>query len=150
MFFAGDICKYQLNEIFAASVFFNTSIEAQYRALWLLTASKNFLAIYLLFLSNLLNTCLAWDLILMIKYPFKVKEKRLTRYLCFSIGMSALICFAWITTIDYREMPPSNFKWPMPNMIVVYVSVAILLSYFLIALYSVTYAIKSLCRSTIS
>jgi hypothetical protein len=104
MFFAGDICKYRLNEIFAATVFFSTSLEAQYRAAWLLIASKNFFAIYLMFLSNLLNTCLATDLIIMIKHPFKVKEKRLTMYLWFSFGLSALICIAWVLTFDYRPL----------------------------------------------
>jgi hypothetical protein len=147
---ANDICKLSLYKVFAATVYFSTDPYAQYRATWILIAAKNFAIVFLMLLSNMLNTCLAVDLILMIKHPFKVKEKRFSLYIWFSVCASVLICAAWVLTFDYRFLKTYNELWPVPSFYVAIFTTVVMGAYFVIAIVSVIYAIKQLCRPGIS
>ena len=125
------------------TVLFSSNIEEQYRALWLLEASKNFFAMFLMFTTVMLNTCLAIDLILMIKHPFKAKEKRVTNYVVASITLSFVLVLAWTWTLEYQP----NTKWgiwPMPCKTVEFSAYAILLIFLVTSFASIVYAIRKL------
>jgi hypothetical protein len=96
------VCSFHLNEFFAASVMFSSTIEDQYRALWILQASKNIIAVFLSLLLFLLNMCLAIDLIWMIRYPFVSKAKNIPLFLLFSFSVAIVLTERWYNTIHYK------------------------------------------------
>ena len=146
---AYNVCDYRLYELFARTVLFSSTIESQYRALWILQASKNFIAIFLSLLTFLLNTCLAVDLILMLRYPFASKQKNIPIYLAFSLGIAILLSVIWVLTIHYKHFENRN-TWAVPNKYVSLCVMAVLASYFISSFASILYAMKHFCQSGIS
>jgi hypothetical protein len=146
---AGNVCTWNLYEFFAATVFFSEQPQAQYRALWILQATKNYFAILCMFTTIMLNTCLAVDLILMIKHPFKIKEKRTQVYIALSFAVAFLMTTAWAATLNYYPDPKWG-TWPLPNRVVIVCAYVILVSYLLLAFTSIFYAFTKLCRAGIS
>lgn len=61
-------------------------------------AAVNTYSLLFLFLTINLNTCLAVDLVLMIKHPFSRKDDRLSVYLIVSTTIAALLAIANIST----------------------------------------------------
>ena len=122
------------------------AIEVQYRALWILEVSLNFSAYFLAFLTILLNTCLAIDLVLMIRNPFKAKEVRVPFYLwgCIIVAFSLTASiFATVHRTD-RNIYLETGRIPM------YTTITMFASYFLINIMSVLYALKKICKPGIS
>ena len=94
----------------------------------------------------LLNTCLAVDLILMIKYPFKNKDHRVPVYLVVSICVSATVTISSVVSADYS--PKYDYFLPdLPNMLI---SIIILAANYIISYASIIYAFKKLCKPGIS
>lgn len=149
VFVASNVCSWHLYEIFAATVMFSSSSEAQLKALWIIQASKNAFVISLMFLTILLNTCLAVDLVLMIKHPFQVKEKRVSIYLAVSMAVTFFLIQAWYFTLEYE--PNAEFGlWPLPNIFVQIFALLIMVNYILISTASIIYALLKLCKPGIS
>ena len=61
------------------------------KAIMMMFKSVGFIEYFGLYLSIMLNICLLSDLILMIKYPFQDKDKRVKKYLFYSFGTSLLV-----------------------------------------------------------
>ena len=97
-------------------------------------------------MSVLLNMFLAIDLILMIKYPFKMKEKRVRAYLVVSAIISASYTAVYHKTISFNDnvnycvTGSINFVW-MGLMIAIYI---------IVSLVSIAYALKKMTKSWIS
>lgn len=140
------LCYFKQPQLFAMTVLFDNSIFAQTRSVWLLEVSINFLSLYAVFIMFLLNTCLAIDLILMLKYPFATKEKRTRLYLLFSLLIAAVPTLSWLLTAKKREESNTMF----PDTWILIFALAIILAYMIIAIVSVFYAAKKLCRPGIS
>ena len=90
-FFAQMACKLGLPKLFAYSMFQSGNIEQRclYVSQTLNLAGVS--EVFWLYMACALNTCLCFDLILMIKYPFAKKEKFMTWYLVVSTILSLLI-----------------------------------------------------------
>jgi hypothetical protein len=93
------ICDFNLHEFFAKTVLFSDTELSVYTALWLLNVYMNIFILFFVYVSVILNTCLAVDLVLMIKYPFKVKEKRLPRYFAVTLIISVVMTAAGMHTV---------------------------------------------------
>jgi hypothetical protein len=97
-------------------------------------------------MSVLLNACLAVDLILMIKFPFKNKDHRVPVYLAVSFVISASITISSAFSASYK--PKYNYFMPSEaNMIICLV---ILTANYLISYASIIYAFRKLCKPGIS
>lgn len=59
----------------------------------------NTFILFFVYVSVILNTCLAIDLVLMMKYPFKVKEKRLSPYFAATLIISVVMTAAGMHTV---------------------------------------------------
>jgi hypothetical protein len=68
--------------------------------LYTLLISSNIFIIWLLFAIVMLNICLGVDLILMIKYPFKIKDKRMPWYLATSFSIATFLVLATLFTLS--------------------------------------------------
>lgn len=68
------ICDWDLGKVYAETIMRDTSLKAKYEALQILYLSANIFGLFLLAATLMYNTFLGVDLILMIKYPFKVKD----------------------------------------------------------------------------
>ena len=102
-----------------------------------------------MFLTILLNTCLAIDLILMIKHPLQVKEKRVSIYIAVSVSMTLTSITARYFTISYH--PNAHFGlWPLPNILVQIFALCIMATYLVVSIASVIYALLKLCKPGIS
>jgi hypothetical protein len=108
-----SVCELHLYELFASTVMFSSTIEDQYRALWILQASKNILAVFLTLLIFLMNTCLAIDMIMMIRYPFSNKAKSIPVYLIYSFSIALGLTISAFCTLQYKEFSDGD-KWPVP------------------------------------
>jgi hypothetical protein len=73
----------------------------------------NIFSVWLLFATVMLNSCLACDLILMIKYPFKIKDKRMPWYIAISFFVATFLALAILFTLnnenDLGRLAPD--KW---------------------------------------
>lgn len=98
----------------------------------------NIFIMFFVYASVVLNTCLAIDLILMIKYPFKVKEKRLPRYFAATIVIAGGMAFWVLWTLQYR----TEYGAYLPNKTVSIVSILIFVIYLIASLASVIYAFR--------
>jgi len=143
-----NVCQYHLYEFFASTVLFSSTIEDHYRALWILQASKNFLAVFLSLLIFLMNMCLAIDFILMIQYPFANKAKNIPLYLIYSFSVALVLAVSWYFTLHYKRFDNGD-TWAVPNRFVSASVTAVIVSYFMIAIISVLYALKHLCKAGI-
>ena len=94
----------------------------------------------------LLNTCLCVDLILMLKYPFASKEKRMVLYMLFSIVGAAVPSLSLLFTAERRG--ESNTY--QPSSWALGLCVTIIVGYIVIAVASVIFAAKKLRRPGIS
>ena len=92
-----------------------------------------------LYLSLCLNICLMIDLVLMIKFPFNSKDKRMTRYIVVSMISAVLVSSFLVHSIV------ENFSI---NGFIVFVSGYCFL--IVIGIYSSTYAYKKLSKPGIS
>jgi hypothetical protein len=99
-----------------------------------------------MFFEFLLNTCLAIDLILMIKYPFKGKGGLINIYVAVSWLLASALTVSWYLTIEYR----GAHGWPLPDLWVCVFAAMIVGSFITVGLFSVVYASKMLCSSGIS
>jgi hypothetical protein len=138
------LCTNNLYKIFSKTVYFDMSLEKQFQSLSVLIVSENVLSLYAVFLMYLFNTCLAIDLILMLKYPFSPKEKRMTIYLYGSLVVGLLPTACIFLTVDYRQ---ENY---LPAVWALYVGLSFPVVYFLVAFASICYAVKKLKRPGIS
>jgi hypothetical protein len=91
-----DICSYGQQKLFARTVLFDSGPVAEYTSLYLLYNISNASDVFLLFVTILLNTFLALDLILMIRLPFKSKESLYTIYLTSSVLISATLSVSYM------------------------------------------------------
>lgn len=82
----------------------------------------------------------------MIKYPFAKKENRTPLYLWISIVISFVLATACFKSADYR---PDQAQI-LPSKPVMYCIYSILITYFFVSIYSIFYALKRLCKSSIS
>lgn len=98
----------------------------------------NIFIMFCVYASVVLNTCLAIDLILMIKYPFKVKEKRLPRYFAATIVIAGGMAFWVLWTVSYR----TEYGTYLPNKTVAIASVLLFVIYLIASLTSVIYAFR--------
>jgi hypothetical protein len=130
-------------------VLFSSTIEDQYRALWILQASKNFLAILVSLTSFLLNTCLAIDLILMLRYPFANKSKNIPTYVVVSISIALVLTVSWYFTLHYEKFPDGD-TWPVPSIVIRYSVLGVLVMFFTSSILSILYTLKHLCATGIS
>ena len=71
------ICTTGANKLFNYTVFFNSDDFTLARSTIILSYSSMFVAFLCVNLSIVLNTMLCLDLILMVRYPFAMKENRL-------------------------------------------------------------------------
>jgi hypothetical protein len=108
-----SVCELHLYELFASTVMFSSTVEDQYRALWILQASKNILTVFLTLLIFLMNTCLASDMIMMIRYPFSNKTKSIPVYLIFSFSIALGLTISAFFTLHFKEFSDGE-KWPVP------------------------------------
>jgi len=70
------------------------------RSIILLYVSSNFSSLFAVIFSILLNTCLAIDLILMLKHPFAIKEKRTIIYVIISFVIAFFTTLSWILSLQ--------------------------------------------------
>jgi uncharacterized protein YacL len=106
--------------------------------------SINFFSILLILLTIILNTCLAVDLILMIKHPFARKETRETKFLVGSFLLSFTLTWTIMLTTNNQHgylIPPRSVRALV---------MLVFATYFALSIASVVYAAKKLCRSSIS
>lgn len=108
--------------------------------------SLNFSAFLLAFMTILLNTCLAIDLILMIKHPFKVKGKRVPFYLWASISIALALTASIFMTV-YRN---TRLGYLVAGRIPMVCTLSLFACYFFVSIASVLYAVKKVCRPGIS
>lgn len=112
----------------------------------ILQLSTNIFGLFLLIASMMLNTFLGVDLILMIKYPFKVKDKRMPWYVMLSFLIAAFLALATLFTL-YKSEETSTWitkEWVYRLIMVV------LVIYVLASVFSILYALKKLWRAKIS
>lgn len=131
------VCDLRIPELFAASVLFDSSVAAQFQAFEILESAANVGTFSACLLSILLNTCLGIDLILMLKYPFAVKQKRTKIYLLASFAVATGIVLCWLTTFPGAHWVP-------------YLPLTVCCIYICTAVVSVFYAAKKLSRPGIS
>lgn len=94
----------------------------------------------------LLNTCLAVDLILMIKYPFKNKDQRVPVYLVVSFCVSATVTISSVVSANYLP----KYDYFLPDLTNMLISIIILAANYIISYASIIYAFKKLCKPGIS
>lgn len=144
-----QVCRWHIFEVFASTVLFDSSPARQLDAIWITGASKNFIATGLSYLSILLNTCLAFDLILMIKFPFVVKEKRVPIYLASSIIVAVFVTVNWFLSLDFQLFDDGNY-YPVPSITAALSCLLVDLTYIFGSLVSIVYAFFKLCKPGIS
>lgn len=149
VFASFKVCSWHIYELFTKTVLFSNEPARQLDAIWYTGASKNLIATSLSYLSILLNTCLAIDLILMIKYPFVVKEKRVPLYLVGSILIAVFVTVNWFLSLKFKAFPDGNM-YPVPSYFAAGCCLLIDLSYVFGSIASIVYAVFKLCRSGIS
>ena len=149
VFASFEACSWHVYQVFAQTVFFSTTLERQLDAIWITGASKNLIATSLSYLSILLNTCLAIDLILMIKYPFIVKEKRVPIYLVSSIIIAIFVTFNWYSSLRFKPFDDGNI-YPVPSYFAAGCCLLIDLLYIFSSIASIIYAFVKLCKPGIS
>jgi hypothetical protein len=140
------VCEWELYQLFAKTVLRSDAIEVQYRALWILKVSLNFSAYFLVFLTILLNTCLAIDLVLMIRNPFKAKEVRVPFYLWGCI----IVTFCLLASIFAKVHRTDRNIYLETGRIPMYTTISIVASCFLINIVTMIYALKKICKPGIS
>jgi len=145
-----NVCSDHLYEFFASTVMFSSDIEDQYRALWILQASKNIIAVFLTLLIFLMNMCLAIDLIWMIRYPFASKSKNIPLFLLFSFSVALVLTVLWYNTIQYQKVGKRDVLEPVPDNYIIVATTSVIVSYFTASVVSVLYALKHLCTGGIS
>lgn len=140
-FFGNEVCQFKLYELAAASIFFRW--KDPYYDFWaaiMLWSSAVFLAIFLLNAMLWLNICMAVDLIVMIKYPFRPKSVR--SYVIFSFVSSFIVAvlneYAFFNNFQDRYKLLS--LWLMLTTVV----------YLVTATASIIYASKKLIKPGIS
>jgi len=94
------VCEVGLPWLYAWTVYGTTTPEALYASILTLELSINVLCLYAIFLMFLLNTFLAVDLILMLKHPFAIKEKRMQIYLIVSFVVAAVPTICGYKTLN--------------------------------------------------
>ena len=97
------VCSWGLYKFFAKTVLKvdSTDTLGYWEALWTLIISMNIYSVWLLFATVMLNSCLACDLILMIKYPFKIKDKRMPWYIASSFSVATFLALATLFTVYF-------------------------------------------------
>jgi hypothetical protein len=141
-----NICAWKIYEFFSHYVYFRTDWFAYQRSLWVINVSANYFSVFLIFMSIMLNACLAVDLILMLKHPFKSKEARIPLYLVSSIAVTVFITTAWLMTV-YKSPVTSTI---VPAKWVLKCAILIIILQLLVSIYSVIYALWKLCKPGIS
>lgn len=81
-------CEWNLNVLFAYTVYFDSDIYYQARALCIQIISTIWLAVFATFMTVMLNMMLSIDLILTVRYPFKKKDDRNKIYVAISVLFS--------------------------------------------------------------
>ena len=94
----------------------------------------------------MLNTFLAVDLILMLKFPFKKKESRVPVYFAISLFICLTLTTSWITTLRKRE-DNGAIK---PAIWVMVFAILVIVTQYVISIYSIFFAAVKLCRPGIS
>ena len=94
----------------------------------------------------MLNTCLAIDLILMLKNPFKAKEIRMPFYLWGSCIIALMVTTSLFATAKRSD----RFGYLIAGWIPFIAMMTIFVSYFLIAIFSILYAFIKVCKPGIS
>ena len=97
-------------------------------------------------LSVLLNICLAIDLILMIRHPFKPKEMRMPLYVWVSVALTIAYTLAYWQTLSFNAV----LNGFLPSNLVLWSGALVFATFFIISFASIVYALKKLCRTGIS
>ena len=127
-------CKWNLNTLFAYTVYFDGDIYYQARGLFIQLIATIWLAVFATFSTVMLNMMLSIDLILTVRYPFKKKEGRNPIYLTISVVFSTLYTSGL------------GFSHNSDNMYIfsIYMGVVVLCLFFLVFVVSVVYTCKKL------
>ena len=96
------ICKFNLHQLFAQTIYYSVDPYYVYKATNILMCSCLFQATFCIQLGQLFNICLCVDLVLMVRYPFDSKDGRVNRYLIISI-LLALIPSIFISIDETEE-----------------------------------------------
>jgi len=145
-YYAGyNICKWNLPTLYMRTFLLEDSYQAEWRALQTLTATINFSNLTFFFATVLLNLMLSIDLILMIKYPFASKSKRVPLYLLISFTFALML--AIIASYGYGSY---TFDENTTDNALEFMICIIGLGYLGFAFTSMGYAFKKLCKPSIS
>ena len=97
-------------------------------------------------MSVLLNMFLAIDLMLMIRHPFKLKEKRVRWYVFVSLAMTVPTCIAYQKSLDFNKKK----SYCVPNEGVFTFMACLMGAYLLASFASIIYATKKMCKPWVS
>jgi len=146
VYYAGyHVCDWNLPNLYMKTVYEQQSVQLEWRAVETLQASLNFSNYFFLFSTVLLNLMLSIDLILMIRYPFASKSKRVPVYLTSSFSVAFLMAFMGVygtTNVLY----PDNKKYKAMQ----YIILTVVSLYIIIAVVSMFYAFQKLKKPCIS
>lgn len=127
-------CKWNMNELFAWTVYFQDDIYYKARALAIQIIATIWLAVFATFCTVLLNIMLSIDLILTVRYPFKKKEGRNKIYLAVSVIVSAF----YTSGIGFTHDGDNYYEFS------IYFGMITLCLFFVIFIVSIVYTCKKL------
>lgn len=133
-------CNMHLQDIFAATAYFDMSCEARKRALELLYDSTMIITAFCAWCSMLLQICLCFDLILTMSRPFANKEARMPIYIGASVLIGILQCI--FVPKAFRDMALLDFTK--------YNTLLIVLFCWIMAIASIIYGLCKLCKPSIA
>lgn len=127
-------CKWNLNVLFAWTVYFQTDIYYKARALMIQIISTVWLAVFATFMTIMLNMMLSIDLILTVRYPFKKKDGRNMIYLTISLIVAAV----YTSGLGFTHSGDTYYQFSIS------MGQAVLCLFFLIFLVSIVYTWRKL------
>ena len=136
------ICTFKLNKFFALTVFMSDDIYHQVRAVKIIEYASVYLAFFALNFVLMLNIMLCIDLILMVRYPFERKERRLIKYFGSSFLISGTVnSIVMYGTWTHKKIDLLSGQWIVFAQTVFYVFLFV---------FSVIYTCKKLSGNRMS
>ena len=139
-----DICNWGLPELFAKTVVFDTSPQAEYSSLFFLYKIAGEVNFFLIYASILLNTCLAADLIFLIRHPFENKNSWVLTYVVLSLTIAAVLVICYFASMSPKWDPLYQTYLYKPNEIVTICTLAVIILYAIVAFGSIIYGLVRL------
>ena len=106
------LCKWDLNDIFAYTVWYNDDVYHQARATFILVYASIFASVLTIAMSQLLNAFICVDLILMVRYPFDSKEGRINKYVILSFVLAFIPAYLLaFSDYEYSMIKAGSIIW---------------------------------------